>query len=158
MARIAIVLILLIGTIHIVIGQDIYRSVHDSSFRSGDLVRIPGLIHCTCHTDPVCPDAYDSIAVAATFLQQHPELHVVIEVHSDTRGSDSLNLKLTQKYAEIYKDAVITRHGIDGARIVAQGMGETQPLIPEPKIIAVASREEKEALHERNRRYVLRVL
>jgi outer membrane protein OmpA-like peptidoglycan-associated protein len=48
---------------------------------------------------------------------------VVIAGHSDAKGSAEYNLALSQKRAESVRQFLITNFGIDGAKLVAIGMG-----------------------------------
>ncbi len=61
-------------------------------------------------------------------LRKHPTMIIKIESHTDSRGSDKYNMKLSQRRAESTKDYLISR-GIDSSRIEsAIGYGETQLL------------------------------
>jgi outer membrane protein OmpA-like peptidoglycan-associated protein len=48
--------------------------------------------------------------------------------------------------------------GIAGDRMVAKGYGENRPLISDKEIAALATEEEKEAAHQKNRRSEFKVL
>ncbi|MEO0232818.1 MAG: OmpA family protein, partial [candidate division WOR-3 bacterium] len=50
--------------------------------------------------------------------------------HTDSIGSDSYNMSLSQARAEAVRSYLITRHGIDPARLIARGYGETMPIAP----------------------------
>jgi OOP family OmpA-OmpF porin len=52
---------------------------------------------------------------------------VRIEGHTDDRGNDAANLRLSQKRAEAVQLELIKR-GVDPARLVAVGYGEEQPI------------------------------
>ena len=62
-----------------------------------------------------------------SFVQEYPERTVSIEGHTDSRGSESFNLKLSQARAESVREALIER-GVEGVRIQAVGLGEEFPL------------------------------
>lgn len=59
------------------------------------------------------------------FLQDNPEASVELGAHTDSRGSATFNMRLSQRRAEAAV-RFITRHGIKKQRIVAAGYGETQ--------------------------------
>jgi len=66
-------------------------------------------------------------AVAAT-LHGNPSIQLVeVQSHTDERGDDAANLRLTQARARVVVEYLIAK-GIDAARLDAQGYGETQPL------------------------------
>jgi outer membrane protein OmpA-like peptidoglycan-associated protein len=65
---------------------------------------------------------------AVQILQDYPEIALMrIEGHTDSRGSDTYNLKLSGDRAASVRQYFIDK-GIDGARLTSQGFGETKPL------------------------------
>jgi outer membrane protein OmpA-like peptidoglycan-associated protein len=64
----------------------------------------------------------------AAVLKQHAEI-VKLEVqgHTDDKGDDALNAKLSKDRAKAVVKALTTR-GIEAARLVPQGYGETKPV------------------------------
>lgn len=61
-------------------------------------------------------------------MREHPEMIIKIESHTDSRGSDSYNLKLSDRRAKSTRDYLLSR-GIATGRIEsAIGFGETQLL------------------------------
>lgn len=73
------------------------------------------------------PGARQRLYQLASFLEAHPDRKVVIEGHTDSRGSESYNEELSQRRSESVQDFLI-RSGIDPARITAQGYGEAYPV------------------------------
>jgi OOP family OmpA-OmpF porin len=73
------------------------------------------------------PGAQQKLYQLVSFLEAHPDRKVVIEGHTDSRGSESYNEDLSQRRAEAVQDFLI-RNGIDPARITAQGYGEAYPV------------------------------
>ena len=66
-------------------------------------------------------------AVAAT-LGGNPDIKIVeIQGHTDERGNDDYNLRLSQGRAKAVVDYMIDR-GVEADRLTSQGYGETQPL------------------------------
>jgi outer membrane protein OmpA-like peptidoglycan-associated protein len=61
-------------------------------------------------------------------MRKHPAMVIKIESHTDSRGRDSYNLKLSDRRAKSTRDYILSR-GIDSNRILsAIGYGETQLL------------------------------
>lgn len=58
-------------------------------------------------------------------LQQNPDIKVAINAHSDQRGRDAYNLKLSDKRAASTKKYLIDK-GIAKDRLISKGYGETQ--------------------------------
>ena len=74
------------------------------------------------------PIYYEQIKQVAEFLDNHPESNATIEAHTDSQGSKSYNLKLSQKRADAVKKALIEYFQIDAHRITAIGYGENRPI------------------------------
>ncbi len=66
----------------------------------------------------------DEVALALT---DRPTIAVRIEGHTDSQGSDKFNLKLSKNRAESVRKYLIAK-GVDGARMTAQGFGESVPI------------------------------
>ncbi|MBF8150577.1 OmpA family protein [Winogradskyella sp. F6397] len=80
-------------------------------------------------------------------LRKHSEMVIKIESHTDSRGRDKYNMKLSDRRAKSTRDYIISR-GIDASRIVsAIGYGESQ-LLNECSNGVKCSEEE----HQLNRR------
>lgn len=60
-------------------------------------------------------------------LRGSPGVTIEVQAHSDSRGMDSWNLRLTAARAEAIR-AYLVAHGIAPARIEARGYGETCPI------------------------------
>ena len=62
-------------------------------------------------------------------LAENPALIVEISSHTDSKGSDSYNNRLSQNRAEsVVKH--LSENGIDARRLRAKGYGESQPIAP----------------------------
>lgn len=65
---------------------------------------------------------------AVTFFRESPDANAVIEGHTDTDGPSEPNQRLSERRAEAVR-AFLISEGIDGARLTAEGFGESQPII-----------------------------
>lgn len=101
------------------------------------------------------PESQKILDDLAAFLELNDNISVEIAAHTDARGSDSYNLNLSQRRAQSCVDYLISK-GIAADRLQAKGFGETQPLIPEKDINAMAVKEDREAAHQKNRRTTFR--
>lgn len=68
----------------------------------------------------------DTLATIVTIMKDNPTLVAELGAHTDARGSDSYNLKLSQCRADSVV-AFLVREGIDTKRLVAKGYGEGEP-------------------------------
>jgi outer membrane protein OmpA-like peptidoglycan-associated protein len=94
------------------------------------------------------PESHGILADVATILREHPELRQLeVAGHTDDRGNDRRNLKLSQQRAEAVV-AWLVGQGIAPERLIARGYGETEPLVP----------NDSDEARARNRRVEFRVL
>lgn len=73
------------------------------------------------------PAANSEIRKLARFLQEHPERKVLIEGFTDSTGSASYNMQLSQTRADSVRHALV-REGVDPSRIQTIGLGEAHPV------------------------------
>jgi peptidoglycan-associated lipoprotein len=71
-----------------------------------------------------------SLQADAQFLQQHSNIHITIEGHSDERGSTEYNLALGTNRADAVKNALI-QAGVSGDRIKTISYGKEKPFCTE---------------------------
>jgi outer membrane protein OmpA-like peptidoglycan-associated protein len=69
------------------------------------------------------PGAARNLDQLVRFLTDHPERHVEIDGFTDSLGTDSFNLDLSQRRADTVKSVLVNR-GIDSSRIVTRGYGK----------------------------------
>lgn len=62
-------------------------------------------------------------------LTQNPLLIIELATHTDSKGADDYNLKLSQRRAEAVQQYLVEK-GIAKERLVAKGYGETVPIAP----------------------------
>ncbi|WDP92569.1 MAG: OmpA family protein [Desulfobacter sp.] len=73
------------------------------------------------------PGAYSELRRISDILVKYPQTMIEVGGHTDTRGSEEYNQKLSERRAEAVKNELI-RNGVDARRIRAVGYGETQPV------------------------------
>lgn len=91
-------------------------------------------------------DAAIELNKLVTILIENPDIKIELSSHTDSRGSDRYNLKLSQRRAESAVAYIISQ-GIAAERITAKGYGETK-LVNQCSNGVKCSDEE----HQRNRR------
>ncbi len=72
-------------------------------------------------------EAVDNFSKVVAFINTYPNKKVRIEGHTDSSGSNELNLQLSQERAEAVK-ALLIKNGIAAKNINAVGMGEEFPV------------------------------
>jgi len=76
------------------------------------------------------PDAAAALSKLATIIRAQPKGRTRIEGHTDSKGDDAYNQKLSERRAESVKNWLVTKEGLDGARMTTKGWGETKPVAP----------------------------
>jgi outer membrane protein OmpA-like peptidoglycan-associated protein len=71
--------------------------------------------------------SFEMLKEVGQALKDHPELNVRIEGHTDSKGSDKYNLKLSDRRAKAVRNFLL-KQGIGAERMVAIGYGETKPI------------------------------
>ncbi|MBP2313947.1 OmpA family protein [Azospirillum soli] len=77
-------------------------------------------------------DFYAYIDAVGGLMSQDPSLRLVIEGHTDAIGGDQYNLVLSERRAVSVGEYLVRMHHVEPQRIAIAGMGEAQPLTPDP--------------------------
>lgn len=73
------------------------------------------------------PVSYPTLDKIVNVLNEHAELKIQVEGHTDTSGNRDLNTQLSQHRAESVRKYLISK-GIDGSRLSAKGFGPERPI------------------------------
>lgn len=76
----------------------------------------------------VKPAYRSEIAKLAEFLTSYPDTNVVVEGHTDSRGTDAYNQKLSERRAKSVADYLTSQFGIATSRVSYKGYGEIKPI------------------------------
>ena len=71
------------------------------------------------------PDAAVELAKIVEVMREYPKMKIDIRSHTDSRGADSYNLKLSDRRAKATLEWIV-KQGIDRKRLKAKGYGETR--------------------------------
>lgn len=115
----------------------------------------------------------DSLDYLYQLLIDNPTIVIELMAHTDARGGDDANMKLSIARAQSCVDYLISK-GIPQDRLAAKGYGETKPYVAKIKnedgmvvdsvvyteayINEQPTTQEQEALHQKNRRTTFRIL
>ena len=109
-----------------------------------DEIRLPGVNFVT-DSALLLPPSYAVLDDAAATLKRYPTLSIEVQGHTDSRGSDTHNLKLSERRAAAVRK-YLQDHGASNP-MTARGYGELQPMAD----------NNSEAGRLQNRRVVLRI-
>ena len=74
------------------------------------------------------PQYHQELADFATFMKQYPGVSVEIDGHTDSKGTDEYNQKLSQRRANSVREYLVKKLGMDGSKLTAVGFGESKPV------------------------------
>lgn len=74
------------------------------------------------------PESAPALLEIAKLLQKSPALKIYVVGHTDMVADLALNMKLSQARAQAVVNALVSQHGIAGARLIAFGAGPYAPV------------------------------
>lgn len=92
-----------------------------------DLVEIPSITFVT-DSARLTKDGRRVVRDAAEVLEEHPEVEVRIEGHTDSVGTRAHNERLSERRADAVLDRLVEL-GVDSDRLTAKGYGESDPSV-----------------------------
>ena len=97
--------------------------------REGDLIAISlkGDVTFDYNSAAVRQGLYAEIDRIANVLVKYPQTVIVVEGHTDSTGSESYNMDLSQRRADAVKNLIVQR-GVSAARIETMPYGESMPI------------------------------
>ncbi len=138
------------------------------------IVKIPNIRYFFNDTT-LRPESKVALDKLIEILRLNPGIKVEIMAHTDYRGSNEYNMRLSQGRANSVVDYLI-KHGIKRDRLMAKGYGETQPFVVDAEtakkypflkkgqklteqfIKSLPSEQQQEICNELNRRTEFRVI
>ncbi|HET9408456.1 MAG TPA: OmpA family protein [Candidatus Sulfotelmatobacter sp.] len=94
-------------------ARGLIANMSDVLFRSGSFELLPG--------------ARERLAKVSGIVLAYPSLHLAVEGHTDSIGSDEYNQQLSEHRAEAVRDYLV-QQGINANSIEAHGYGKTEPI------------------------------
>lgn len=91
------------------------------------------------------------------FLSKNSTIKIEIGGHTDTRGDEKENQKLSEDRAKAVYDYLIKK-GVSPTRLSYRGYGESQPVVEDTVISKMNSEKEKETAHQFNRRTEYKII
>ena len=109
-----------IGNIRLAAGG---RDLYDDLIASGR-VATQGILF-DVDSDRIRPESTPTLEEIGEMLEDHADLRIAIEGHTDSDGDDAHNQELSEKRAAAVRNFLIATYGIDGSRLEFAGFGET---------------------------------
>ena len=95
-----------------------------STITEGTVIELPN-IYYNFNESSIRPDARKDLDALYDFLIKYPDIEVELSSHTDSRGDERYNRRLSQKRAE-RAVAYLVNKGISKKRLEAKGYGESQ--------------------------------
>ena len=93
----------------------------------GMVITLSGSVLFASNQSALLPEAKTRLDQVVAVLLTTRERKLVVEGHTDSQGSDSFNLDLSQRRADSVRDYLV-QSGYEGDLVVAHGMGEGHPV------------------------------
>ena len=94
-------------------ARGLVANMSDVLFRSASFELLPG--------------ARERLAKVSGIVLAYPTLHVAVEGHTDSVGTDDYNQQLSERRAQAVRDYFV-QQGINSASVEAHGFGKTEPI------------------------------
>jgi outer membrane protein OmpA-like peptidoglycan-associated protein len=116
--------------------------------REGNLLQLTfkGDVVFDTNSATVRPGLFAEIDRVAGVLNHYPQTLIRVEGHTDSRGGDDYNMKLSMRRAEAVKNLLVQR-GLDGSRMEVVAFGKTMPV----------AGNETDAGRQKNRRVEIKI-
>lgn len=93
----------------------------------GVVITLSGSVLFASGKHELLPIAQSKLEEVVKALNEQGYKSILVEGHTDARGSDSANLILSERRAEAVRSFMVSR-GIEASKISSQGIGEARPI------------------------------
>jgi outer membrane protein OmpA-like peptidoglycan-associated protein len=94
---------------------------------TGTAIRITQMIHFEFNRAVIRPESFGILNTVAQVLKDYPTITIEVQGHTDSRGNDDFNMRLSQSRADAVREYLIGQ-GIAASRLTSRGYGETMPI------------------------------
>jgi outer membrane protein OmpA-like peptidoglycan-associated protein len=111
-------------------GCPIEVSERETELLDTGLIRLSNVNFETGKAD-LLPDSYPTLDAVGAVMLKWPQLRIEVGGHTDSRGSDALNQRLSQARADSVLAYVLRKYpALPGEQFTVKGYGESKPLAP----------------------------
>ncbi|MEP7259494.1 MAG: OmpA family protein, partial [Flavitalea sp.] len=108
--------------------KEIHKDLYLVPIEIGQVVRLNNVFFDFDKAD-LRSESFVELDRVITMLKENPGIEIEMSAHTDNKGSDDYNLKLSDNRAGSVKEYILSK-GINVSRIISQGYGETKPVAP----------------------------
>jgi outer membrane protein OmpA-like peptidoglycan-associated protein len=106
--------------------KEIHKDLYLVPIEIGQVVRLNNVFFDFDKWD-LRPESYVELDRVVKLLKDNPAIEIEMSAHTDSRGSDEYNFKLSDNRARSVMEYILSK-GIAANRITSQGYGETKPV------------------------------
>ncbi|MBC7903035.1 MAG: OmpA family protein [Gemmatimonadaceae bacterium] len=108
--------------------KEIHKDLYLAPIEIGQVVRLNNVFFDFDKWD-LRSESFVELDRVVVLLKENPAIEIEMSAHTDNRGSDEYNIKLSDNRAKSVREYILSK-GIAASRIVSQGYGETKPVAP----------------------------
>lgn len=111
--------------------QEVRQAMRDLGARETDLevrVDLPADVLFDFDKAEIRPDAATALKQLATVIRAYPTGQVELAGHTDAKGDDAYNQRLSERRAEAVKKWLVASEGIAAEHLTSRGWGERKPV------------------------------
>lgn len=108
--------------------KEIHKDLYLVPIEIGQVVRLNNVFFDFDKWD-LRPESFVELDRVVKLLNENPSIEIEMSAHTDSRGADDYNFKLSDNRARSVMEYIISK-GIAANRIISQGYGETRPEVP----------------------------
>lgn len=116
--------------------EDTQAKVKDMKVRESDLevqIELPADVLFDFDKHALRPAARESLGQAADIIRAKGKGMVRITGHTDAKGDDKYNRKLSERRAKAVRDYLVKEAGLRGTAFKTEGLGASRPVAPNAK-------------------------
>lgn len=106
--------------------KEIHKDLYLVPIEIGQVVRLNNVFFDFDKWD-LRPESFIELDRVIKLLKDNPAIEIEMSAHTDNRGSDEYNFKLSDNRAKSVMEYIVSK-GIDASRISAHGYGESRPI------------------------------
>jgi OmpA-OmpF porin, OOP family len=108
--------------------KEIHKDLYLVPIEVGQVVRLNNVFFDFDKWD-LRPESFVELDRVVAFLNDHPSVEIELSAHTDSRGSDEYNFKLSDNRARSVMEYLLSK-GINSSRLISRGYGEAKPVVP----------------------------
>lgn len=106
--------------------KEVHKNLYLAPIEIGQVVRLNNVFFDFDKWD-LRPESFLELDRVVKLMQENPGLEIEMSAHTDNKGTDDYNFKLSDNRAKSVMDYIISK-GVAASRITSHGYGETKPV------------------------------